>query len=146
MHSEEERLRLLIKDAEKLHGHLGPFLVIGVRMGRLAEKILNTESEKNNKLQVYVKIPLLTPFSCVLDGIQITTKCTVGNRKLKIENLQKEITAYFEMRKSNKSLKVTAKPKMIEELISKISQGVSNEELAWEIVRMPESQLFTVEK
>jgi len=146
MHSEEERLMLLIKDAEKLHGHLGPFLVIGVRMGRLVEKILNAESEKNNKLQVYAKIPLLTPFSCILDGIQITTKCTVGNQKLRIENSEKEITAHFALRKPNKTLKVTAKPKMIEELIGKISKGVSNEELALEIVRMPESQLFTVEK
>jgi len=144
--SEEEKLKLLIEDAERFHGHLGPFLVIGVRMGRLAEKILFAEGKKNIKLQVYAKLPLLTPFSCILDGIQTTTKCTVGNQKLKVENSQKEITAHFELQKPNKSLKVTVNPKMIEELINKISKGISNEELAWETVHMPENRLFIIER
>jgi formylmethanofuran dehydrogenase subunit E len=146
MCSEEEKLKLLIKNAEEFHGHLGPFLVIGVRMGRLAEKILFAEGKKNIKLQVYAKLPLLTPFSCILDGIQTTTKCTVGNQKLKVENSQKEITAHFELQKPNKSLKVTVNPKMIEELINKISKGISNEELAWKMAYAPENRLFIIEK
>lgn len=146
MHSEEEKLKLLIRDAEKLHGHLGPFLVIGVRIGRLAEKILTTKRNKNVKLQVHVKLPMLTPFSCILDGIQTTTKCTIGNQKLKTENSQKEITAHFILQKPDKSLKVTVNQKMIEELTNKISEGVSNEELAWETAHAPENQLFIIER
>ncbi|MBX5329112.1 MAG: formylmethanofuran dehydrogenase subunit E family protein [Candidatus Bathyarchaeota archaeon] len=145
MRSEEEKLKLLIEDAEKLHGHLGPFLVIGVKMGILAEKILTTKRNKNVKLQVYVKLPLLTPFSCILDGIQTTTKCTIGNQKLKVENSQKEITAHFILQKPDKPLKVTVNQKMIEELTEKISKGFSNEELAWETAHMPENRLFTIE-
>jgi hypothetical protein len=30
--------------------------------------------------------------------------------------------------------------------MNRISESASNEELAWEIARMPESQLFTIEK
>ncbi|MEM3459557.1 MAG: formylmethanofuran dehydrogenase subunit E family protein [Candidatus Bathyarchaeia archaeon] len=146
MCSEEEKLRLLIRDAEKFHGHLGPLLVIGVKMGRLAEKILKIERNKNAKLQVHVKLPLLAPFSCVLDGIQTTTKCTIGNQKLKIENSQKEITAHFILQRPNKSLKVTVNQKIIEELTNKISEGFSNEELAWETAHAPENQLFIIER
>jgi formylmethanofuran dehydrogenase subunit E len=141
----EAKLTALMEKAANFHGHLGPFLAIGVRMGNIAKRILNSDN-KENRLQATAKIPLSTPFSCVLDGIQTTTQCTVGNQKLKIENSQKEITAHFEQQNSNRFLKVSVNPKIIDELTSKMSEGFTNEELAWKIVRMPESQLFTIEK
>ena len=142
----EEKLESAIKNAEKLHGHLGPFLVIGVRIGIIAKRILNFSIEGNSKLQAEAKIPLLTPFSCILDGIQATTSCTIGNQKLRIENSKKEIAVHFKLQNSERKLKVLVNPKMIEKLLNRISEDDPNEKLAWEIARMPESQLFTVEK
>ena len=138
-------LTALMEKAADFHGHLGPFLVIGVRMGNTAKRILKPNIEEN-KLQATAKIPFLTPFSCVLDGIQATTKCTIGNQKLKIENSQKEITVRFELENSDKAMKVSVNPRLVEELMNKISEGASNEELAQEIAHIPESQLFTIEK
>jgi formylmethanofuran dehydrogenase subunit E len=142
----EEKLKLAIKEAEKFHGHLGPFLVLGVKMGETAKKILETVHEENGSLQLTVKVPLLTPFSCVLDGIQVTTQCTIGNQRLKIENSSKEISAIFQCAKTGKKLKITVNPKITEVLMKKLSEGFSNEELAWEIARTPENQLFIVKK
>lgn len=133
----EEKLKLAIKEAEKFHGHLGPFLVLGVRMGETAKKTLQTVS-----LQVTAKLPLLTPFSCVLDGIQVTTQCTIGNQKLKIENSSKEISAKFQCANTGKKLTITINSQTTEALMRKLSEGASNEELAWEIARTPENQLF----
>jgi formylmethanofuran dehydrogenase subunit E len=138
-------LTALMEKAADFHGHLGPFLVIGVRMGNIAKRILKPNI-KENKLKAIAEIPCSTPFSCVLDGIQATTKCTIGNQKLKIENSQKEITVRFELEKSDKAMEVSVNQRLVEELMNKFSKGVSNEELAWEIARMPESQLFTIEK
>ena len=146
MHEEEEKLTSAIKNAEKLHGHLGPFLVIGVRMGKTVKRILNLNTGDNSELEATAKIPLLTPISCIIDGIQTTTHCTVGNQKLKIENSQKEIVVNFKLQHSNRTLKVLVNPKIVEKLMNRISEGASNEELAWEIARMPDSQLFTIEK
>jgi formylmethanofuran dehydrogenase subunit E len=143
---EKEELTSAIKNAEKLHGHLGPFLVIGVRIGTTAKRILNPNIEGNGKLQAEAKIPLLTPFSCILDGIQATTSCTIGNQKLRIENSQKEIAVYFKLQNSDRTLKVLVNPKIVEKLMYRISEGAPNEELAREIANMPESQLFTIEK
>lgn len=143
MTNKEKALTYAIQKAEKLHGHLGPFLVIGVRMGKLAEKNLNT---KNNELKATMKVPLSTPFSCVIDGIQATTKCTIGNQKLGIENSEKEITVLFEAKNPRKKLKVRVNQKVIDELKSKLLKGTSNEALAWEIASMLENQLFTIEK
>lgn len=145
MHEEEEKLTSAIKNAEKLHGHLGPFLVIGVRMGKTVKRILNLNTGDNSELEATAKIPLLTPISCIIDGIQTTTHCTVGNQKLKIEN-SKEIAVNFKLQHSNRKLKVLVNPKIVEKLMNRISEGASNEELAWEIARMPDSQLFTIEK
>lgn len=141
---EEDKLASLVKDAERLHGHLGPFLVVGVRMGIIARRSFDLTIEEHNKLEVTVKTPLLTPFSCVIDGIQAITSCTVGNQRLNLENSEGEITAHFHMRNSNKTLKITVNSKVVGELMNKISRGASNEELAWKIAYMPEGQLFKI--
>ena len=143
-YKEKEKLSLTIKKAEELHGHLGPFLIIGVRIGETAKRMLEVES--NEKLRATVKIPLKTPFSCILDGIQSTTQCTVGNQKLKIENSQREITVQFKLENSNNILKIGVNQQIIEELKQKFSQGATNQELAWKIVELPENQLFSIEK
>ena len=139
-------LTSLIKKAAGFHGHLGPFLVIGVRMGILAKRILNPNTSENNKLKVTVRLPLLTPFSCIIDGIQATTQCTVGNQKLRIENSQERIIVHFERQDSDKALRIHVNPKILEELKKRFSKGASNEELAREIAFMPQSQLFIIEK
>ena len=143
---QDTKLTALVEKAADFHGHLGPFLAIGVRMGNIAERILNLHNKENNRLQATAKIPLSTPFSCILDGVQTTTQCTVGNQKLRIENSQKEITAHFELQNSNRVLRVSVTPKIVEKLMNEMSEGFTNEELARKIARMPESQLFEIEK
>jgi formylmethanofuran dehydrogenase subunit E len=140
----ETNLKQLIEKAVNLHGHLGPFLVIGVRMGQLAKT--NSDNTKEDKvLKVNARIPLSTPFSCVIDGIQSTTNCTVGNQKLEITNSEKEIAASFKLQNSYDSLELSVSPDVIEKLMNKFSAGTSNEELASEIASMPENQLFKKE-
>jgi len=141
-----EELTSLIKKAADFHGHLGPFLVIGVRMGTLTKKILNVNAGEGSKLRVTAWLPLLTPFSCIIDGIQATTQCTIGNQKLKMENSQTKIIVYFELKNSYKALRIHVDPKIIKELKNRYSEGASNEELAQEIAAIPESQLFVIEK
>lgn len=142
--SQNDNLVLEIRNAEKMHGHLSSFLVIGVRIGILAERILNANAAESKKLRVTARLPLLTPPSCILDGIQATTQCTVGNQELKIENSQAQITVYFEQQNSDDALSVHVNPKIIAELKNRYSKGASNEEIAWEIASMPESPLFTI--
>ncbi|MGC8998518.1 MAG: FmdE family protein [Candidatus Bathyarchaeia archaeon] len=145
MLDEKEVLTLEIKNAENLHGHLGPFLVIGVKMARLAKKTLNVDNDKLWNMHVIAELPLITPFSCVLDGIQAATKCTIGNRKLEVRNSSEAISAIFRLKSQDKALKIYVKKHVVEMLKEQFSKGVPNEELAWKIAAMPESQLFKVE-
>lgn len=141
----EEELESVIKDAEKLHGHLGPFLVIGVRIGETAKEVLLANLEESNALEATAKLPLSPPFSCILDGIQASVHCTIGNQRLKIENSQEEVTIRFKPRNSGKILKFNLNQKVVEELLNKISEGIPSEELAWKIARASENELFTKE-
>lgn len=136
----------LIEKAADLHGHLGPFLVIGVRISILAKRILSINSEEQNKLQVTVKLPFITPISCIIDGIQAVTQCTIGNQKLKIKDSRSQVNAYFKLQNLDRTLMINVNPKVIEELKKRCSKGTSNEALAREISAIPESQLFTIEK
>lgn len=139
-------ISLLIENAAKLHGHLGPFLVIGVRMGDMAKKHLDLDDKGSRRLQASIKTPLFTPFSCVIDGIQAATSCTIGNQKLKIEKSTKEITAHFKLQSSERTIKISLNPRIAETLIEEMSKGTNAEQLATKIAHMQEEQLFVLEE
>jgi formylmethanofuran dehydrogenase subunit E len=125
---------------------LGPFLVIGVRMATVAKRVFNQDDRGSFRFQVNVKVPLVTPFSCTIDGIQAATHCTLGNQRLRVENARKQIFASFEVENSDRLVRISVNHRVIRELMRKMSQGLGNDELAGEIAVMPEGQLFTIEK
>jgi formylmethanofuran dehydrogenase subunit E len=136
----------LIENATRLHGHLGPFLVIGVRMGDLAKRCLHLDDESCRELQVTVKTPLSTPFTCVIDGIQATTRCTIGNQRLRVEESTKEISAQFKLRESGRTLRISVNTKLAKTLLEEMSKGAEAERLAGGIARMQEHELFVLEE
>ncbi len=140
-----KELDAAVDNAVRLHGHLGPFLVIGVRMGKLAERTLKHNSDKDIKFQVTIRVPQTTPFSCTIDGIQSTTRCTIGNQKLKVEKSE-EISGSFEVRSPKQELRINVKAKIIEDLLNRFKNGASGEQLAAHIASVPEEDLFTIEK
>jgi formylmethanofuran dehydrogenase subunit E len=139
----EQELALTISNAQKLHGHLGPFLVLGVRMGMIAKKALNAVDEQQKSLKASVKVPLFPPFSCLLDGIQASTSCTIGNQRLTIENSE-EICVNFTKQNAAGTVKITLTPEMAEELEKKCSEDSLTEKFALELAHTPENQLFHV--
>lgn len=135
----------LIEKGAEFHGHLGPFLVLGIRTALIGLRELGAP-RKFGQLNVTARLKLSVPFSCLIDGIQIVTKCTVGNRMLKLKNSQQGTAVHFRLRNSDKALTVYVNPEVVKYLMNKFSEGASNEELAWKIASLPESQLFTIEK
>jgi formylmethanofuran dehydrogenase subunit E len=139
----EQELALTISNAQKLHGHLGPFLVLGVRMGMIAKKALNAVDEQQTSLKANVKVPLFPPFSCLIDGIQASTSCTIGNQRLTIENSE-EICVNFTKQNAAGTVKITLTPEMAEELEKRRSEDSLTEKFALELAHTPENQLFHV--
>jgi inosine-uridine nucleoside N-ribohydrolase len=65
------------------HGHLGPYVVIGYRMGKLALQEL--QSEGHFGISAEVHSPLKTPRSCLIDGVQLGSGCTLGKGNIKLK-------------------------------------------------------------
>ena len=69
----------ILKKIEQFHGHLGPYVVLGYRMGRIANEKLGIEPFLKTAIVWTNGTP---PTSCVIDGIQISSGCTIGKGNL----------------------------------------------------------------
>lgn len=65
----------MIKQIEKFHGHLGPYLVIGYKMGIIANKKLGSDPFTKRAI---VWTGTKPPLSCIIDGLQMSSGCTLG--------------------------------------------------------------------
>ncbi len=143
----KQELGEILEKAVDLHGHLGPFLVLGIRMGLIGLRELGTK-RGNQKLRVTVLTKPSVPFSCVLDGVQASTKCTIGNRKLKLRNSLRTVSAKFQILEVN-TVTVTLYPAKREELEKLLLKHVGFQEvekIAHNVISIPERELFKVEK
>ena len=147
MQKGEQELEGLVKAAVGFHGHLGPFLVLGVRMGLIGLRELQT-SRGDSKLQATAALERVVPFSCTIDGIQVSTQCTVGNGKLKIQNAKNRFSARFQLNHKRK-VTVTFKAAKLDELkkaLPKKAHAYKTIQLARMIASLPERELFTIEQ
>jgi len=141
---EQEAIETWAKVAANFHGHLGPFLVVGARMGLIGLRELQTK-RGDLKLRALTELECEVPFSCTIDGIQVVTQCTVGNGRLQITNAKNKIAASFQL--NQKEVTVRLKPVKLKELKNALpgtARSNRNIQLARKIASMPEGELFTV--
>ena len=144
---QKQELEDIIEKAVDFHGHLGPFLVLGIRMGFIGLRELGA-NKGNPKLRVTVMTKPSVPFSCVVDGIQVVTKCTIGNRKLRLRNSPKKVVAKFQILEGN-IVTVTlnlAKQEELERLLSRHVSFQEMDKMIRNVISMPEKELFKVTK
>ena len=70
-----------IEDLAAFHGHLGPNIVIGYRMGRYVRRYFCKDPFH---LTAVIHCSGAPPGSCLVDGIQLGCGCTMGKRNIEI--------------------------------------------------------------
>ncbi len=141
------KLAAVLEKAAEFHGHLGPFLVIGVRIGLIGLK----EISKHNgeQLTIDLSLPLHVPFSCIIDGLQVTTHCTVGNQKLSVRDSD-SIKARFTGENNGIEVMIALNKSTFEELkFQLLGEPIPEEEvrrLAWMIAEISEDKLFEISR
>jgi len=99
-------------------------------------------------LHVTAMLKYSVPFSCVVDGIQVATKCTIGNKKLRLSS-SSGIAARFELQRGEQ-VTVAVDPTAFERLKNELlSENVPPEEvrkLAYLLASMPEEELFIIRR
>src|SRR5271157_1580144 len=68
--------RISLKEGVEFHGHLGPYLVLGILAGEAALKKLG--AKKYFGLDVEIRGASKKPKSCLIDGLQLSTGATYG--------------------------------------------------------------------
>ena len=68
---------------ERMHGHVGPWNVLGWRIGQAALREFDTKWGLH-ELDVICYVPIKTPYSCMADGLVIGTGNTIGRLDLRL--------------------------------------------------------------
>jgi len=132
-------IKRLLKEGVRFHGHLGPFLILGLKAGLFANKILG-----KNCFEVYATVETepSPPFSCVLDGIQVATGCTMGKRNIELKK-GKPLSVTFT--RERKRLKISLKEEVLNDLKNMNSKEES-EEKAKGLINRSFHELFNIEE
>jgi len=128
-----------LKRVVEFHGHLGPFLILGVKAGLLANSLLGKDCFEMKAIVVTEPSP---PTSCFVDGVQFVTGCTMGKRNIRLRKGKNTSAIFF---KDGKTVKLRVKEKVLESVSRVASEDESNKE-SLRLLNSPMSELFEVEK
>jgi formylmethanofuran dehydrogenase subunit E len=92
---------VLLAESAKLHRHLCPRQVLGVRMGLAAGELLQIDVPQTGK-QLYT---IVETDGCATDGISVATNCWLGRRTLWVEDFGK-VAATFVNRLTGESIRL----------------------------------------
>ena len=70
-------------EIKRMHGHVGPWNVLGWRIGQTALRELDTKWGLH-ELDIICYVPIKTPYSCMADGLVIGTGNTIGRLDLRL--------------------------------------------------------------
>ena len=111
-------------------------------MGLLAKRTL--KSNGFSDLSATVNTGNKPPLSCVVDGIQVATGCTLGKGNIAVTNLS-ELSAVF--RAKRQAIQVKMKTKVFQSLKAELHGNPEKmEETARKISSIPDAKLFSIEE
>jgi len=76
----------LYEKGSEFHGHGGLFMAVGLRMGLLALQRLDARGWFNISCTAHLRWS--PPDSCVIDGIQVSTGCTMGKHNIAVKEAE----------------------------------------------------------
>lgn len=130
------------EEIRRFHGHLGPWLVLGIKIGRAA--LLALDARKHFGVDVTARCPDAPPPSCLVDGLQIGTGATYGKRNIRLEPSDS-----FEVVVRNKDTGEAVAAHLTEGTPGKIRElfdSLGDEASSRRIWDTPDEKLFTLNK
>jgi len=109
-----------LKEIEKFHGHLGPFAVIGYKMGIIAKKRIDSDPFK---IKAIVYAGTTPPISCIVDGIQLGSCCTLGKGNIKTIDKNQAKAEFFLKDNPEKKITIALKDEIKNEIDTTVRQN-----------------------
>lgn len=133
-----EQSEAFLLDAVEFHGHLGPYLVLGLRAGLYANQMLGKDPMET---EAFIKTKTTPPQSCFADGVQLSTGCTFGKRNISLEEGE---GLFVTFKKNNQKLALKLKEEIIDEMNSLPSEEKAWEDLARDLYKREINEIFEI--
>ncbi len=134
-----------MEDIDRLiafHGHLGPYAMIGLRMGLKAVSLLS--AQRHFGIEIAVECADCPPQSCIVDGLQVSTGATYGKRNIVlVKSSQIKVSASNKKDGSRVCMTLTEKAQASIAAMPKDHESV--EKTAMDMARWPDEDLFQTE-
>ena len=133
-------------ELKQVHGHVGPWNVLGWRMGKAALRELGG-TWGQHELDIICYIPLKTPYSCLVDGLIVGTGNSVGRLDIRLGEVMTMADIHVSVqRKDGTGPVLVFKPD--QKYLEKIRYQPDDqlEALSLECGRLSESELFRIDK
>lgn len=103
----------LLRLAESFHGHLCPFVSLGVKAGQYAMVTLDRPNTGMEEI-----IAIVECNNCFTDGIQVVTGCTFGNNALIFKDLGKTAVTVAR-REDGQAVRLVVRPNYREQMFAR---------------------------
>ena len=139
----EKDRRVLKEIADKIrdfHGHFGPFAALGVRLGWTGmERLRARRGDEGLKVSLSLNV-MKPPTTCIIDGIQVSTGCTIGNGRLKVK-LGKAVAASFKL-KGKRAVRLKVSTWFIRWMRKRLEEGEPLEKVAYDVLAAEPKRIF----
>jgi pyrimidine-specific ribonucleoside hydrolase len=120
---------------DEFHGHLGVFSIVGAKMGIKAREIFGVGQDM---LDVVTYAGSKPPYSCLTDGIQVSTGATLGMGTIHLAK-SKKVSPAAVFTYNNRSIKIILKREYFDMVDTDIKEGISKFGLMddgyWKLIR-----------
>lgn len=119
----------------ELHRHLGVFAIVGAKMGIRAKEYFGAGVDE---MKVISYAGLIPPFSCMNDGLQVSTGATLGHGLISVsgDSLVRPVADFTYM---GRTIRLTLKPFYAKKIASEVKElnGIYglNSNIYWELIR-----------
>jgi pyrimidine-specific ribonucleoside hydrolase len=120
---------------DEFHGHLGVFSIVGAKMGIKARELFGVGADM---LEVTTYAGTKPPYSCLNDGIQVSTGATLGMGTIHLATHSKtKPSAIFTYK--DRSIRISLKKEYLEQVDADIKEGIMKFGLMddgyWKLIR-----------
>jgi formylmethanofuran dehydrogenase subunit E len=131
---------------ERMHGHVGPWNVLGWRIGQAALREFDTEWGRH-ELEIICYVPMQTPYTCMADGLVMGTGNCLGRLDIRLaEVMSMELIHVAVHRKDGTGPILLFRPRL--EYLKQIQKPRADEleKLSRQCSAMKESELFRIDR
>ena len=127
---------------ERMHGHVGPWNVLGWRIGQAALRELESEWGRH-ELDILCYVPMQTPYTCMADGLVMGTGNCLGRLDIRLAEVASiELVHVTAHRKDGTSAILSFTPKLEYLRVIQKPKAEELEPLSLACKEMKEEELF----